>query len=88
MSGLRSIGKRTIIGWSGRILYSPSTWSQNLVMAFRLVRLCAFLMSLCRRRTAFLGWSESYSLVTWSMSILEYQTLRNRIEANRSILVR
>ena len=61
--------------------YCPSTWSHIFRNAFRLVRRCALAMSLRRRRTASLGWSASNSLVTSSMSILEYQTFRNRIAA-------
>jgi len=56
--------------------------------AFRLVRLRVFLMSRWRRRTAFRGWTESNSRETSSMSVLEYQTSRNRMAAYLPISVR
>ena len=61
--------------------YCPSTLSHIFRNAFRLVRWRALAMSLRRRFTAFFGWSASYRRVTSSMSILEYQTFRKRIEA-------
>lgn len=63
------------------IRYCPSTWSHIFRNARRLVRRCAFAMSRRRRRTAAFDWTASNSLLTSSMSILEYQTLRKRIAA-------
>jgi len=61
--------------------YCPSTWTHIFKNARRLVLRRALAISRWRRRTAALDCSASNSLLTSSISILEYQTSGKRIAA-------